>query len=83
MGCGLIGLVGPDEGDEVANSAFPDTMREGDGSGLTLVEGIDPCFATMTWLIWGAAISGSGVSIMGAVEGVWESSSVGKVASLR
>ena len=79
-----MGLAGPGGGDAVvANSAFPETMREGDGSGLTLDEGNEPRLATVTMLALAADISTSGVSRIGAVEGVCESSSVGWVANFR
>jgi hypothetical protein len=46
----LIGLVGQTETDgvAVANSAFPETIREGDGNGLVLAKDKDPRFAMMT-----------------------------------
>ena len=77
-----MGIIMPGDGTVTENSALLDTMREGEGSGAVLEDGIVPRLARV---IFGAVISASADStdVIGAADGVCESSSVGCVASLR
>jgi hypothetical protein len=78
-------VVGPDEGVVTESSAFPDTIRDGEGSGLLLDVGSDPRLVRVMWLIRGAEASLSAVwtDVIGAVEGVWDNSSVACVANFK
>ena len=80
-----MGVIMPGDGIVTENSALPDIMREGEGSGAVLEDGRVPRLAKVIWLILGEVISAStdSTDVMGAADGVCESSSVGCVASLR
>jgi hypothetical protein len=69
------------------SSALPETIRDGEGSGLVLIAGTDPRCVSVIWFvpILNAEMSApaDSTSVMGAADGVCERSSVGCVASLR
>ena len=81
-----MGVDGPGEVLVTESSALPDTMREGDGSGLTLVVGTDPRFINVIWfwpILKEVSPSADSTVVMAAAAGVCDSSSVGCVASFR